>query len=34
LEIVITGYTNLDLARQALEHQLDSLIKVEPAAKN
>ena len=31
LEIVITGYTDPDLARQALEHQLDSLIKVEPA---
>lgn len=35
LEIVLTGYTNQDLARKALEQQLDSLIKVEPAgAKN
>jgi exosortase len=30
LEIVISGYTDPDLARQSLEHQLDSLIKVEP----
>ncbi len=33
LEIVITGYTDPDLARQALMRELDNLIKVEPAAK-